>query len=297
MLVWSPDLVAAVVAAVSALAIFVADRLPNVWRVLTARSRWLGRIESTHAATAKVLVDLRGFQVHVAPVFVYSWAYSGAIWAFAIPVFVPTSILPASMRLGISLLALDFYAIGVVFYLGNLLNDKIPALLNSANKMDGVPALARKRYHLAHDLFLGWAPGVVAAAAGQSTAIAAGGTSLSITDLATLGGIAYFSYLIYSMGWVRTRSIEQQAYWKWVGEDPDSRPVCEVHLRKGAHRPVEEVSGSVVDIGRSLKLLRSDGFAEELDWDDIRRLAVKTTAAPQSAAPQVAGPDRAATRS
>lgn len=270
---WSPEDVAVVVAAVASAGLFIADRVPHVWRALTARTRWLESIVASHPPTATVLGALRTTQ-HRPLRYIGSIGYALPFAAFGAPDLVPTSILPAGDVFTVSLLVLSAYAFGLVVIVDRTFRVDIPGLLSSAPPAAGVPHKASHRYNLGRDLALGWIPALTGIAAGQLSNSAASSAVLSPTFLGEGALLVYVSYLAFSEAWTGIRRVEQLAYGRFL-PPTGGFPYCEIRLTRGSHRPSEEVAGSAVDIGRSLRLVRPDGFAEEFDWSDVRRLAVK----------------------
>ena len=265
----NPETVAALVAAVSAILVYFSDRLTQFWRRITARSRWVDVLLRNHPPSGSVIRSLRGTEDHYMGYYGLP-PYAGAVVFFSIP-----SVIPGVSQFNFDLLLLYGYSIAVLSVIHGFLAQRVPALLASADtSSDIVPKAARWRYHLARDFSVAWAPGILGAVVGQFVNSHLGVNLETEGTLFSLALLVYFSYLIYTQWWTGSRSDEQTAYQRWIVAR-NRAPQIEVWLERRAHKEAQQVCGTLIGIEGAMRIQRTDSFVEELEWHEIRRIALK----------------------
>lgn len=264
-----PETIAAIFAAIAGVLVYFSDRLTEFWRRITARSRWVAVILRLHPPTAVILRGLRGSEDR------WMGILSTPTYGVSPAFFLIPSIIPGTSQFDFDLSLLYAYSFAVLGVVHGWLAHRVPLELAKADsKVDGMPRAASWRYGLSRDFAVAWAPGLVGALAGQ---VARGGIGIDFSTgsrLFSLGLLVYLSYLIYSQWWDGSRKSEDLAYQRWIVEKGKA-PQIEIWLERRMHKESQQVTGTLLGLGRAMRLQRTDSFIEELEWHEVRRIAIK----------------------
>jgi hypothetical protein len=259
------DAIAALVAAGSALLVYASDKILVFWKWLTARARTLQAFSRLDPGTWKLSAELReppsGSASHL------------TVIGYAIPL----AILGVGLIFsGVGRLETDLYGFGLYFACASvamffLSTTKVQELLSSGELGW---ANIRLRHRLIQGMLAGWLPalfGTVTGFLNGPLTFEALGAPVVISGI---GLALYPLYLFYASGRSALRRIEDASYRERIVAKGIA-PECEVVVPEGDSKRTRMVRGKIVAIGDVLSLRRDDGFTEEVEWHQVRSVAIK----------------------
>jgi hypothetical protein len=265
--------VAPILAAVSALLIYGADRLVSLWNWFTARDRVLASLQRLDPSINTLLSELRAGNPKS------KWS-NLVLLQYTAPslILLLTERLPGGMALELELLGVASYLVAISIISINQARDVVPKLLvDSADQ--AAWAGVQLRYGLLRNFRLALFP---AATGAVTAALATPAVFLNqplLSTLTAVGFLGYGFYIFLRASSAALNSIEGLSYSARV-KGRGAAPVCKITLARRHKSEASEVTGSLQGIGEVLAVLREDGFVEEVDWPRVSSIAVRPPPVP-----------------
>lgn len=259
---------APILAAVSAILIYGADRIIILWNWLTARDRRLAGLKRMDSNIQTLLNELRAGDPNS------RWTYLSLVqYGAPSAILLITERLPGGMNIAVEIEGLALYLLVAAILIVHWSRVTVPKIFTSATDVVSWSKV-RLRYAYTRTFWLAF----VASGTGSLSAILGNPRGILNEPITTtavaFGLLGYATFVFFRATGNGLATIEAYSYSVKIRATGNA-PQCKVWLTKKARATSREIEGTVDGIGDVLTVRGADDFVEEVEWNQVSAMALR----------------------